>query len=212
MEDRYLMSVTTRGTYNSPAYITRFVERISGLHIRAERTFIAKMRRVEQPMILDAGCGPGRDTARFLRAGLKIVGVDNAEKLLKAGCDRFQINQGHLLCSELAKLPFNKDTFNGIWLRSVLGHFSSSDNLVILKELARVATPGALVFVRVREGSQEGIEKRDGFERFYKHYEREEVRDLMRAAGFQVRRIISLPDPDPEKFDYRQLNVWATLA
>jgi len=170
------MSVTTRGTYNSPAYITRFVERISSLHIRAERTFIAKMRRVEQPMILDAGCGPGRDTARFLRAGLKIVGVDNAEKLLKAGCDRFQITQGHLLCSELA----------------------------------RVATPGALVFVRVREGSKEGIEKRDGFERFYKHYEREEVRDLMRAAGFQVRRIISLPDPAPEKFDYRQLNVWAT--
>ena len=198
----------TLNTYNNPIYAQRFFQRTRNLRTSAERTFIEKIRMncPQKAPLLDAGCGIGRDLLRFRQAGLNIIGVDGAQELLKTGHEQLGIPKEWLFHSDLRQTSFLSNNFWGIWSKAVLGHFAFPDNLMVLGELARICTPSAIIFLRVREGDREGIEERDGFPRFYKYYGAKEIRELMLKAGFE--RLTTRLSKDEGGFDYNWLNVW----
>jgi tellurite methyltransferase len=133
-------------------------------------------------VVLDAGCGSGRNLVYLLRNGVDVHGVDSSERAV-------------LLCRELASklapslppsnfavadldgLPFSAGTFDAIICNAVL-HFAEGPEHFnrMLDELWRVLTPGGMLFVRL--ASTIGIESRvkplgddryllpDGSERF----------------------------------------------
>ncbi|MFA4843963.1 MAG: class I SAM-dependent methyltransferase [Candidatus Margulisiibacteriota bacterium] len=177
----------TVGRYDTKIIAKRFFDRTIKLRISAERRFIKKMKaRHPGSLVLDVGCGVGKDLARFLRAGLNAVGVDGARELLKLAQQRLQISPAKLFEADLRSLPFSPGTFGGLWMRAVLGHFPYPDNLIVLKEMARVANSDALLFARIREGDREGMEEKDGTTRYYKYYRSDEVRTLLQQAGFAI--------------------------
>jgi len=177
----------TVGRYNTKDIAQRFFDRTIKLRISAERRFINKMKaRHPESLVLDVGCGVGKDLARFLRAGLNAVGVDGARELLRLAQQRLQIPPAKLFEADLRSLPFSFGSFDGLWMRAVLGHFPDPENLLVLKEMARVAKPDALLFARIREGDEEGMEEKDGTTRYYKHYRPEKIRELLQQSGFAI--------------------------
>lgn len=101
--------------------------------------------------ILDAGCGPGRDLARFAALGHHPVGVDlNADFVAAAK------KHGPAQVADLRDLPFAADTFDGIWACASLVHLPEREAIIALRELVRVAKPGSPVTVSVKVAGQTG--------------------------------------------------------
>jgi SAM-dependent methyltransferase len=95
--------------------------------------------------VLDAGCGPGRDLARFAAQGHKPIGIDLNEDFV----DRARAH-GPVILGDLRSLPLQAASFDAVWASASLIHLPYEDAAVALQELARVARTGAPISVSVK--------------------------------------------------------------
>ncbi|HFB52168.1 MAG TPA: class I SAM-dependent methyltransferase, partial [Anaerolineae bacterium] len=62
-------------------------------------------------LILDVGCGSGRDMAAFAARGFRTVGVDRSAGMLKIAAQK---GAGSLVQADARRLPFVAHTFQGV--------------------------------------------------------------------------------------------------
>jgi SAM-dependent methyltransferase len=93
--------------------------------------------------ILDLGCGRGEFLRGFIRCGLNGYGVDQSS-MAKSVCPGSEILQSDL---ENNPLPYNDNSFDTVFSKSVLEHFYYPEKLVM--EIYRVVRPGGLVITMV---------------------------------------------------------------
>lgn len=90
--------------------------------------------------VLDLGCGTGTDLANMRAAGADVVGIDiNADDL------RTHADPGPRVQADGGRLPFASNSFDGVYCSNVLEH--TPDVEALFREIARVAAPGAWVWV-----------------------------------------------------------------
>jgi ubiquinone/menaquinone biosynthesis C-methylase UbiE len=102
--------------------------------------------------LLDIGCGAGRNAVPLARQGWSVVGVDLSWPMLRAAAERAQGESAgrplHLVLAPMEQLPIQSESVDfivahGIWnLARSTTQFRSA-----VREAARVANPGALLFV-----------------------------------------------------------------
>ncbi|AEL25056.1 class I SAM-dependent methyltransferase [Cyclobacterium marinum] len=116
---------------------------------------LLKGRFTKEMMILDAGCGEGRNTHYFIQKGYRIVGVDGnssaismariSGRTLDPNFDplRFQV-------AELEDIPFHSEAFDAVLSSAVL-HFAKNKIhfLELFQEHMRVLKPGGLFWLRM---------------------------------------------------------------
>jgi len=116
----------------------------------------------ECDMILDAGCGTGRNLLYALKSGAQVFGVDQnpeAISLLRVIASAFpQVNpEENFKVAAVEQLPFEKETFDLVISSAVL-HFA--ENLshfeAMLNSMWDVLKPGGYFFCRL--ASEIGIE------------------------------------------------------
>jgi len=113
-------------------------------------------------IVLDAGCGQGRNVGYFLRSGYQVYGVDSSanniagiKQLAAPFSDRSP--QENFRISLVENLPFNDEKFDLVISSAVLhfannaGHFEE-----MLSSMWRVIRPGGYLFCRL--ASDIGIE------------------------------------------------------
>ena len=93
--------------------------------------------------ILDLGCGRGEFLRGFIRCGLNGYGVDQSA-IAKSICPDAEILQSDL---ENERLPYNDNSFDAVFSKSVLEHFYFPERLVM--EIYRIVKPGGLVITMV---------------------------------------------------------------
>ena len=99
--------------------------------------------------ILDAGCGQGRNLVWLASQGAELFAVDRdlaaIEKVRSLGLD-----EDHARVAEVDALPFETGSFEVVLCNAVL-HFARDEAHFegMLLELARVLTPGGLLFARL---------------------------------------------------------------
>lgn len=94
-------------------------------------------------MILDAGCGVGRDTRYFISHGYKTVSIDASEEMVNF-CRRYPF----AFCEKMSfdELPYVEE-FNAVWACASLVHLSSTELRSALRSLAMaLKTHGTLYF------------------------------------------------------------------
>lgn len=89
--------------------------------------------------ILDVGCGRGDFLNAFIEAGLEGYGVDSSDAAVKH-CPKAIIKKVNL---EKDEIPFQSDTFDVVFSKSVLEHFHNPE--VPVGEMYRVLKPGGLI-------------------------------------------------------------------
>lgn len=146
--------------------------------------------------LLDAGCGEGRHCFGGLTRGASVVGLDlDFESIRQPSKDlrRRGAQQGRLsemLQGDAFRLPFAAASFDRIICSEVMEHVH--DYRAALRELARVAKPGAKIAVTIPTATSEHLYLRLGDEYFESpggHIRIFRPRDLakgMAAAGFDA--------------------------
>lgn len=134
-------------------------------------------------LILDAGCGPGRDLARFAAAGHVARGVDlNPDFVAMANA------HAPTTLADLRRVGalFPAGTFDGIWASASLVHLPPAEATAVLDQFAVLLRPVGRLYVCVKaEGADGWLDEPDG-RRWYTVWEPGEFAATVAAAGFTV--------------------------
>ena len=188
--------------------------------------------------LLDAGCGEGRHCFGSLYRGATVVGLDlDLDAMREASKNLRQRGEEHgrmgaMLQGDAFHLPFADASFDRIICSEVMEHVH--DYPAAIRELARVARPGARIAITIPTATSEHLYLRLGDEYFESpggHIRIFRPRDLaegMAAAGFDavgcgfahgfhtpywvLRSVMHLPDADESALvrAYREFLIRAT--
>jgi SAM-dependent methyltransferase len=99
--------------------------------------------------VLDLCCGFGRHSLLLAEAGLDVAGLDLSRDLLAAARELPDFEgklAGRLVQADARELPFAERSFDALVnLFSSFGYFGELDDARMLREIARVVRPGAVV-------------------------------------------------------------------
>jgi SAM-dependent methyltransferase len=142
----------------------------------------ALLRAIEGPppfVILDLGCGPGRDLVAFRDLGHTAVGLDGA----RAFCEMARAASGcEVLHQEFSTLSLPPGRFDGIFANASLFHVPSAELAHVLGQLRASLRPrGVLFSSNPRGDDQEGWRG----DRYGCWWDLETWRRHVTAAGFQ---------------------------
>lgn len=153
--------------------------------------------------VLDAGCGPGRDSNLLKEKGLKVTGIDLSHELIeraKALFKEIKFIEGSFL-----SLPFPNRSFKGIWAHASLVHLETiEDTQQAINEFARVLSPSGVLHIQVKTqlGKKKYItltdNKTNGL-RFFQLYTQSEIKELTNKAGFKTLKLYQYVDKNSNK-------------
>ena len=152
-----------------------------------------------QALILDVGCGTGRDTRVFHDKGAHVAGVDISEGLLLVA--RRENPDITFVTADFVRLPFEGRSFDGVWSHASLVHLETLEEVKqALREFYRVLRPGGFLYVYVKD--QQGKEKTaivsdslSQHDRFFRYYSADELTELLQEAGFSNQETEFKDDP-----------------
>lgn len=165
------------------------------------------MLRARNPLILDIGCGNGKDT-RYLQHVSVAVGIDISCGMLREATKR--VPDGDFCQMDMRNLGFSNGLFDGVWANGCIYHVPKTDFVRVLKEIQRILRPSGIFSFNFKLGTGEQLEKSPrsyaGSPRFFAYYTTNEMETLLRQNGFAVMK----KQPYPEKiFDEQIVQFWA---
>lgn len=105
---------------------------------------ISRWQKQGKKDFLDLGCGLGRHTIQFAKAGFKAVGFDLSEEAV-ARTEEFAKQEGleiELKQGDMLELPYEDASFDCILCRNVISHSDTAGVRKIADELYRVLRDG----------------------------------------------------------------------
>ena len=138
-------------------------------------------------LVLDAGCGGGRDCQAFGEKGFQVVGVDLSEKMLQIA--QASVKNCTFIQADLRKIPLDDDSIDGIWCCASLLHLKHSEVPTALTEFRRVLKKDAVCCILMKEGSGEEFVQDDlsqGLQRFYCYFREDEMCQLCLSLNFRI--------------------------
>jgi ubiquinone/menaquinone biosynthesis C-methylase UbiE len=96
--------------------------------------------------VLEAGSGSGEGIASFAERGITAYGTDTSEEAIARTASHKNVTA---LKADNFALPFPDNTFDLVFNSGVIEHYDYPENIMQVKEMARVAKPGSEVIVNV---------------------------------------------------------------
>ena len=103
-------------------------------------------------LILDFGCGSGRDTLYFLNKGMKVDAIDGSEVLCKIASQNTGISVKHMLFQELNE----KDKYDGIWACASILHLPKEELKDVFEKMIISLKPEGYIYTSFKYGEVEG--------------------------------------------------------
>jgi ubiquinone/menaquinone biosynthesis C-methylase UbiE len=134
--------------------------------------------------VLDAGCGPGRDTEYFYEQGHEAVGMDLSAGMIEYAQDN---RQGTYVRGDLRDLPFDDGSFDAVWCNAAVFLLEREEMPDAIDELARVTADDGLAHVSFKLGEGTLDKEMDGYTVEQQLVPEDEVRSMLEEAGYEVR-------------------------
>ena len=118
---------------------------------------ILKGRYLKDELILDAGCGTGRNLKWFYNNSYTLFGVDTNNEYIEYVKSCYNALEANFIIGKLESLIYESESFHHIICNAVL-HFAKSEThfFEMFTELVRVLKPKGTLFIRMT--SNFGIE------------------------------------------------------
>ena len=104
-------------------------------------------------IILDFGCGSGRDTKAFLDSGFRVEAVDGSEELCALASAYTGITVRKMLFNELD----SQDRYDGIWACASILHLPRTELAEVIRKLEKALKYGGVLYTSFKYGEYEGM-------------------------------------------------------
>ena len=104
-------------------------------------------------LLLDLGCGSGRDSQAFLQAGYQVEAWDGAKALCKAAS---RVLPCPVVCKRFDELD-ETEKYDGIWACASLLHVPSDAISSIMQKIYVALKPHGVFYMSVKKGTFEGF-------------------------------------------------------
>lgn len=165
-----------------------------------------------RPKVLDAGCGPGRDSAILHSKGAIVTGLDISQGLLKIAKEKNP--EITFVEANFLELPFENESFSGIWAHAALVHLETVEDVKnSLKEFHRVLNKKGIlhIYVKAQTGNEKTAIVTDDVshhDRFFRYYTRDEMRDYLEDLGFKIRQMV-MDEDLPGRKEVKWISIFA---
>ena len=100
-------------------------------------------------LILDLGCGSGRDTKYFLEHGFKVEAMDGSEELCKAASEYTGITVNQQLFQDWK----SEAKYNAIWACSSILHLSKQELKQVIGNIRDALLPAGIFYTSFKYGN-----------------------------------------------------------
>ncbi len=141
----------------------------------------ALLSHIEAPapyVILDFGCGPGRDLKTFTALGHQAIGLEGSARFVEMARQNSGCEVWH---QDFLDLDLPVERFDGVFANASLFHVPTQELPRVLGALHRTLKPGGVLFSSNPRGRNEEIWNG---QRFGAYHDLEGWRRLVTAAGF----------------------------
>lgn len=151
-------------------------------------------------VILDLGCGSGRDSRIFIEEGYDVTSLDGSSEL----CELAEIHIG----KEVHNIKFEDiefhQVFDGIWACASLLHVEEKDIDCILEKVVNSLTDNGILYMSFQHGDFSGIRN----QRYYKDYNTKELKELLsRHKQLEIIEIFKTKDVRKDSSSKKWINV-----
>lgn len=151
-------------------------------------------------VILDFGCGSGRDTKYFLDHGYSVEAIDGSEELCKLASDYTGIPVKHMFFQELEEV----DKYDAIWACSSILHLPYAELVDVMKKMVVALKDNGLIYTSFKYGTFEGM--RNG--RYFIDMTEESLEKLLQdVGGLNVEEVWVSADVRPGRGEEKWLNL-----
>lgn len=175
-----------------------------------EGTVDAKMNAIQEKflshvkkggLILDLGCGSGRDSKEFLNRGYRVVMVDGSARLCEAAGDL----TGHKVIQSSFQEYFPEEQFDGIWACSSLLHLNKAEMEEVIRRMTDALKPQGCFYLSYKYGNYSG--ERRG--RYFTDMDEQAIREMVeKVPGLEIQEISLTGDVRPGRSDEKWLNAF----
>ena len=152
-------------------------------------------------LILDYGCGSGRDSKCFLEKGFRVEAFDGCDSFCKAASKLTGILVKNITFSDFSE----KQKYDGIWACSSLLHAKKSELPYLLKKIEEALCQNGIFYCSFKNGNFEG--ERNG--RYFSDFTKEELTELVAAStNLSLVKIWATKDARPERNDEWINSIW----
>lgn len=151
-------------------------------------------------IILDFGCGSGRDTKYFLEHGYQVEAIDGSEELCKVASAYTGITVKKQLFTDLSDVQ----KYDAIWACSSILHASSDELIIIMRKIWTALKDNGVFYTSFKYGTFE--EERNG--RYFTDMTEESLSVLLtKVTGFNIEEQWITSDVRPGREEEKWLNV-----
>ena len=125
-------------------------------------------------LVLDFGCGSGRDAKAFLEQGYKVDAVDGSVELCRRASEVIGQPVKQMLFEDLSAV----EQYDGIWACASILHLPRRELAVVLQKISDALKPNGVLYTSFKYGDFEGI--RGG--RYFTDLTEESLADLMETV------------------------------
>lgn len=152
-------------------------------------------------VILDLGCGSGRDTEYFLDRGYSVEAIDGSAELCKLASTYTGIPVKHMLFQDLQEV----DRYDAIWACSSILHLSYADLVEVMKKMVIALKDNGIIYTSFKYGTFEGV--RNG--RYFIDMTEDSLKILLQDVdGIEVEETWITSDVRPGRGEEKWLNLF----
>ena len=161
-------------------------------------SFLSNLK--EGALILDFGCGSGRDTCYFLKKGYKVTALDGSAELCRIAEEKTGV--------PVIRMDFNefdeKDKYDGIWACSSILHLPKQELKQVLVHMEQALHIGGIIYTSFKYGEFEGMRNGRFFTDFTEASFRAFISDVDQLV---IEKLWITNDVRPGRCDEKWLNM-----
>ena len=153
-------------------------------------------------LILDFGCGSGRDTKAFLEEGFNVEAIDGSQELCKKASAYTGIQVKQMLFNDLDET----EKYDGIWANASILHLPKAEMADALTRIEKALKPNGILFASFKYGTFEGIRT----ERYYTDFDQQTLNEFWEeSSGLKIFDEWITNDTIPGREELRWINILA---
>lgn len=158
------------------------------------------INRIPGKNVLDFGCGSGRDTKYFLKAGLNVTAIDGSSEMCRTASEYTGIQVRQMLFEELKE----KDRYDGIWACSSILHLPKENLKCVFFKMTDALHPEGIIYTSFKYGNFEG--ERNG--RYFTDFTIESFSEFIKeVSGIRIEEKWISTDVRPGRNEEKWLNL-----